>query len=754
MAVTTVTKRAGHSVPYDRAKILNAIAAASKEYAHPMTALEIENVTAAVEAAFESRAEISVEEIQDLVEKQLLAHGFYDIARRYITYRQRHAQRRMAQKHLMASYRDIFFADAVDSDLKRDNAHINTDASMGIMLKLGAEGAKHFVDDYVVEERYADADRENFIHIHDKDFSLITFNCCQIDLLKLFRGGFSTGHGFLREPNSIRAYASLACIAIQSNQNDMFGGQSINAFDFAMADGVKKSFRKAIVEEAWKALLYRLGHGHFTHDAFKKALRAELDFAVCVYAEDAESDLGQSSVRELRRALDVVYRNAFETPVAGELDADAATIYRLACESVEEETHQAMEALIHNFNTLHSRAGAQVPFSSINYGLDTSPEGRLVIREVLSAIWQGLGNGETAIFPISVFQLKAGVNYNPEDPNYDLFIESCRVSARRLFPNYVNIDAPYNLQYYKPGDYNSCVATMGCRTRVMGNVNGPEQSGSRGNFSFTTINLPKLALEAKGDLNKFWELYDYYIELCHDYLLDRLKVIEEKHVYNYPFLMGQGVWMGSEKLSQVDSIKGVLRHASFSIGFCGLAECLVALIGKHHGESEEAQELGLKIVRHMRERTDAYTKAETRNWSTFGTPAESTAGQFQRANKKTYGIIPGVTDRGYMTNSSHVPVYYDISAYDKIRIEAPYHELENAGHIAYIEMDGDPSKNVKAFEKVVRAMHDANMGYFSINHPVDRDPVCGYTGLIENECPHCHRKEKSFGTMTVPRMKD
>ena len=413
-----------------------------------------------------------------------------------------------------------------------------------------------------------------------------------------------------------------------------------------------------------------------------------------------------------------------------------------------------MEALIHNFNTLHSRAGAQVPFSSINYGLDTSPEGRLVIREVLSAIWQGLGNGETAIFPISVFQLKAGVNYNPEDPNYDLFIESCRVSARRLFPNYVNLDAPYNLQYYKPGDYNSCVATMGCRTRVMSNVNGPEQSGSRGNFSFTTINLPKLALEAKGDLDKFWELYDYYIDLCHDYLLDRLKIIEEKHIYNYPFLMGQGVWLDSEKASPVDSIKEVLKHASFSIGFCGLAECLVALIGKHHGESEEAQKLGLEIVGHMRERTDAYTEAEHRNWSTFGTPAESTAGQFQRANKRVYGTIPGVTDRSYMTNSSHVPVYYDISAYDKIRIEAPYHALENAGHIAYIEMDGDPSKNVKAFEKVVRAMHDADMGYFSINHPVDRDPVCGYTGLIENECPHCHRKETAFGTMTVPRMKD
>ena len=294
---------------------------------------------------------------------------------------------------------------------------------------------------------------------------------------------------------------------------------------------------------------------------------------------------------------------------------------------------------------------------------------------------------------------------------------------------------------------------MGCRTRVMSDINGPEESGSRGNFSVTTINLPKLALEAKGDLKKFWELYDHYIDLSHDYLLSRLAIIEQKHVYNYPFLMGQGVWMDSEKLKPTDSIKDVLKHASYSIGFCGLAECLKALVGKHHGESEDAQELGLKIVGHLRERTDAYTEAEHRNWSTFGTPAESTAGQFQRANRKKYGIIPGVTDREYMTNSSHVPVYYPIKAIDKIRIEAPYHALENAGHIAYIERDGDPSKNVKAFEAVVRAMHDANMGYFSINHPVDRDPVCGYTGIIENECPHCHRKEVSRGHIVVPRMK-
>ena len=752
MKITMVTKRSGQTVPYDREKIYRAIEGASKAYTDPMSAEEIERVTAAVEADFGDRETISVEEIQDLVEEQLMRHDHYDIARKYITYRQRHSQRRTAQKHLMGSYRDIFFADSLDSDLKRDNANINTDASMGIMLKLGAEGSKHFVDNYVLDERYADADRQNYIHIHDKDFSLITFNCCQIDLLKLFKGGFSTGHGFLREPNSIRAYASLACIAIQSNQNDMFGGQSINAFDFAMADGVRKSFRKAVVEEAWKASMYRLGVTEDDYDTFKNNLRGEIDFAKCFYSESLTDDRAAASRTELLRSMSTIADELLNSPSAEELELTVNIIYQLACQSVAEETHQAMEALIHNFNTLHSRAGAQVPFSSINYGMDTSPEGRLVIKEVLNAIWQGLGNGETAIFPISVFQLKKGINYDDNDPNYDLFIEACKVSAKRLFPNFVNIDAPYNLQYYQEGDYNSYVATMGCRTRVMSNVNGPEQSGSRGNFSFTTINLPKLALEAKGDLAKFWELYDYYIDLSHDYLLDRLRIIEQKHVYNYPFLMGQGVWLDSEKLSQVDSISEVLKHASFSIGFCGLAECLVALIGKHHGESEEAQKLGLEIVGHLRMRTDDYSKVERRNWTAFATPAESTAGQFQKSNQKVYGIIKGVTDRDYMTNSSHVPVYYDINAFDKIKIEAPYHALENAGHIAYIEMDGNLSKNVKAFEKLVRAMHDAGMGYFSINHPVDRDPVCGYTGLIENECPHCRRKETIGGKVTIDRM--
>ena len=753
MSLKNVTKRSGMTVPYDRSKIYNAIAGAAKEIADSMSPGDIQLITELVEKKIAGHCSISVEEIQDIVEKTLMEQSFYEVAKNYIMYRQRHAERRAAQKNLMKSYRDIFFADAIDSDMKRDNANINTDASMGIMLKLGAEGAKHFVDNYMLPEEFAEADKENYIHIHDKDFSLITLNCCQIDLLKLFHGGFSTGHGFLREPNSIRAYASLACIAIQSNQNDMFGGQSINAFDFAMAEGVHKTFCKAVADEAYRAMVYRFGTDDIG-DAkkFRKLFRSCMDYERCRFS-DSDSQASLEVVEIILQALEAALPQKLKKTSVDKLTHDAISIYALACGDTTEETHQAMEALIHNFNTLHSRAGAQVPFSSINYGMDTSAEGRLAVREVLNAINAGLGNGETAIFPISVFQLKAGINYNPEDPNYDLFQQACRVSAKRLFPNFVNLDAPYNLQYYQPENYNSYVATMGCRTRVIGNVNGPSEAGSRGNFSFTTINLPKLALEAAGDMEKFWQLFDKYIQISHDYLLFRFQTIKEKHVYNYPFLMGQGVWMDSDKLKPTDTIEKVLRHASFSIGFCGLAECLKALIGSHHGESEAAQELGLKIIGHLRRKTDLYTKEESMNWSTFGTPAESTAGQFQRANRQKFGLVPGVTDRDYLTNSSHVPVYYPIRALDKIRIEAPYHNLENAGHIAYVEMDGDPSKNIRAFESLVRAMHDADMGYFSINHPVDRDPVCGYTGIIENECPHCHRREIVRGHKRVKRLK-
>ena len=755
-----VIKRAGAMVKYTPRKIYAAISGANKDAGNAMTTGDMNRVVMGIHTKLQAdkkHTALSVEDIQDMVEDALMDAGFNAVAREYIRYRQVHTMRRKAGQELMEGYNELLFADAEDVDLKRDNANINTDAPMGIMLKLGAEGAKTFVDNYALDDEVRAADKENWIHIHDKDFSLITFNCCQIDLGKLFKGGFSTGHGFLREPNSIRAAASLACIAIQSNQNDQFGGQSINALDYALAPYVDKSFKKALKKQTRAALLFYMADDLRPDD---------LDLSLYHYYHSKEGWAAER--QDMAQAMaDYLKSKGAKLP---ENYLDSATyVVGLACQEVEEETKQAMEAMIHNFNTLHSRAGAQVPFSSLNFGMDTSPEGRLVSKYLLLAQEAGLGHGETAIFPITVFQLKAGVNYNPDDPNYDLFKLACRVSAKRLFPNFVNLDAPYNLQYYKPGDYNSYVATMGCRTRVMSNVNGPEESGSRGNFAFTTLNLPKMALEAIAEVEgavkgytedsdhkairkKFFELMDKYIMISKDYLEKRYDIIAHKHVYNFPFLMGEGVWMDSDKLNPDDEIGEVLKHASISIGFCGLAECLVALTGSHHGASEDAQKFGLEIVGHLREMTDKFTEETHMNWSCFGTPAESTAGQFQRANQALFGKIEGITDRGYMTNSSHVPVYYPIKAIDKIRIEAPYHALENAGHIAYVEMDGDPTKNLKAFETIVRAMHDADMGYFSINHPVDRDPVCGYTGLIENECPHCHRKEQAAGKFTMKKI--
>ena len=747
--IKNIQKRTGQIVPFDAEKITDAIRKANLESIdETFSQHQLEKLTKSVIHRIEGEETPAVEFIQDAVEKVLIKNNFASTAKAYILYRAEHAKIRDAEGDLMDIYNELTFKRAKDADIKRENANIDADTAMGTMLKYGSEGSKYFIDHHILPKDIAAAHIDGDIHIHDKDFYMLTETCCQIDLLKLFKDGFSTGHGYLREPNDIRSYAALGCIAIQANQNEMHGGQAIPNFDYSMAPGVRKTFRKLYFKELANFFAITLGMKQDDAKLLAKEIRRSLlPLGITIGGADVYKAALVDFLPAHQRACG--YEEISEKLAARAHDY----AYGAALDATDNATFQAMEALIHNLNTMNSRAGAQVPFSSINYGTDTSPEGRMVMKNLLLATQEGLGNGETPIFPVQIFKVKEGVNYNEGDPNYDLFQKACKVSAKRLFPNFVNIDAPYNLQYYKPGDYNSVVATMGCRTRVMSNVNGPETSGSRGNFSFTTINLPKLAIEAHGDIDKFFETFDAYITLCHDYLLDRLSIIEEKHVYNYPFLMGQGVWMDSDELKITDSIKDVLKHASYSIGFCGLAECLKALIGKHHGESEEAQALGLKIVGHMRERTDAYTEAEHRNWSTFGTPAESTAGQFQRANKKAYGEIPGVTDRDYMTNSSHVPVYYPIKAIDKIRIEAPYHALENAGHIAYIEMDGDPSKNIKAFESVVRAMHDADMGYFSINHPVDRDPVCGYTGLIENECPHCHRKEVESGHIIVERLR-
>lgn len=506
------------------------------------------------------------------------------------------------------------------------------------------------------------------------------------------------------------------------------GGQSVPAFDHYMAPGVAKTFIKE---------LYRVMCIKYPQCSGKKDGNMS--------NEDIRDELKKyrNKHRLILDNMDFV-KNLIRDKYCKTLDSSEIDLMiRMATEATDDATHQAMEAVVHNLNSMHSRAGAQVPFSSLNFGTDTSAEGRMVSKNLLIATEEGLGNGETPIFPISIFKLKEGVSYNPKDPNYDLFKLACRVSAKRLFPNFSNLDAPYNLQYYHKDDVNTEVAYMGCRTRVMANVYNPsyEKTSGRGNLSFTSINLPRLGIRAHGSIDRFFKLLDEMLELVHHQLLARFKVQCRKHPRNFPFLMGQGVWIDSDKLGLDDDMTEILKNGTLTVGFIGLAECLKALIGVHHGESEEAQQLGLKIIGHMREMTDKWSQVEHMNYSLIATPAEGLAGRFIRIDKKKYGIIPGVTDRDYYTNSMHVPVYYPINAFKKINIEAPYHALCNGGHITYIELDGDPTKNLDAFMKVVRYMHDAGIGYGAINHPVDRDPICGYQGIIDDVCPRCGRKE-------------
>ena len=602
---------------------------------------------------------------------------------------------------------------------------------MGTMLKYGSESAKQFYEMYVLNPRHAKAHMDGDIHIHDLDFLTLTTTCCQIDIIKLFKDGFSTGHGFLREPNDIQSYAALACIAIQSNQNDQHGGQSIPNFDYGMAVGVAKTYSKLYTKNLAKAaeILEDLPDQEEAFKAIKQRVTAETGLAPRLLRSEDYCAAEARYLAEIVGADRVRRLQEFAVKYA-ERETDRAT-------------YQAMEALVHNLNTMHSRAGAQVPFSSINYGTDTTPEGRMVIKNILLAEDAGLGNGETPIFPIHIFKVKEGVNYNEGDPNYDLFKLAMRVSAKRLFPNFSFLDAPFNLQYYKPGDYNTEVAYMGCRTRVMQNVYDPtrEVTCGRGNLSFTSINLPRIAINAHGSVEWFFEDLERKVDLVIEQLLERYKIQAAKKARNYPFLMGQGVWLDSDKLAPDDSVGEVLKHGTLTIGFIGLAECLKALIGKHHGESKEAQNLGLEIVGYLRKRMDDEAKKTGLNFSLIATPAEGLSGRFVRMDQKRYGKIPGVTDRDYYTNSFHVPVYYEISAFDKIRLEAPYHALTNGGHISYIELDGDPLKNLDAFEAVVRYMKECGIGYGSINHPVDRDPVCGYTGIIDEVCPRCGRRD-------------
>lgn len=674
----------------------------------------------------------SVEQVQDAVEKILIENGHARTAKEYILYRAERTRVRDMNTKLMRIYEDLTFKDAKDNDVKRENANIDGNTAMGTMLKYGSEGAKEFYKMYVIDPKFAKAHENGDIHIHDMDFYTLTMTCCQIDLVELLHNGFSTGHGHLREPNDIESYSALACIAIQSNQNDQHGGQSIPNFDYGMAPGVSKSYKKLYWMNLGKMLeiLYDVEDGPEKTKKVGKIIEGEYGVFPCM-TDDTEYK--KIEAEELAKIV--------SDPLKVKQLQNRAT--KFADREIRRKTYQAMEALVHNLNTMHSRAGAQVPFSSINYGTDTSPEGRLVMEMVMKATDAGLGNGETPIFPIQIFKVKEGVNYNPQDPNYDLFKLACKTSAKRLFPNFSFLDAPFNAQYYRPGHPETECAYMGCRTRVIGNVydSSREVVYGRGNLSFTSINLPRLGIKAKGDVDIFFDSLDHMIDIVIGQLNERLKIQSQKKVRNFPFLMGQGVWMDSEKLGMDDTVEEVIKHGTLTVGFIGLAECLKALTGKHHGESEESQKLGLEIVAYMRKRMDEEAKKTGLNWSIIGTPAEGLSGRFVRIDREKFGSIPGITDRDYYTNSFHVPVYYDINAFDKIKKEAPFHELTNGGHISYIELDGDPLKNLDAFEQVVRCMKENGVGYGSINHPVDRDPCCGYTGIIDNVCPSCGRRE-------------
>ena len=733
--ISYIIKRDGRRESFDLDKIANAVFRAAQSVGGTDAAMarDVAEKTCALYEQLHGSQEPTVEEIQDLVEKELIECGHAQTAKAYILYRYERTRDREVKSNLMKIMNELTFDSAKDSDIKRENANIDGDTAMGTMLKYGSSAAKEFYEMRVLKPEHAKAHRNGDIHIHDLDFLTLTTTCCQIDLIQLFQHGFSTGHGFLREPNDISSYSALACIAIQSNQNDQHGGQSVPNFDYAMAGGVKKTYRKRYLQNVARALelLTDIEEPQAFVKSYAAAIQQETGLIPCLANNNGYQEAEAQKLSERLTADQIATIQAFAKKNA----------YR----ETNRATYQAMEALIHNLNTMNSRAGAQTPFSSINYGTDTTPEGRMVIENVLLAEEAGLGNGETPIFPIHIFKVKEGVNYNKEDPNYDMFKLACRVSAKRLFPNFAFLDAPYNIQYYKPGDYRTEIAYMGCRTRVIGNEYDPTREivTGRGNLSFTSINLPRLAIKANGDIDKFFTLLNNMMDLTIEQLTDRFAIQCQKKVRNYPFLMGQGVWLDSEGLGPDDSVAEVLKHGTLSVGFIGLAETLKALIGKHHGESAEAQELGLKIIQTMRDRTDLESKKTGLNFSVLATPAEGLSGRFVRMDRERYGVIPGVTDRDYYTNSFHVPVYYPIRAVDKIRLEAPYHALTNGGHISYVEMDGDPVQNVAAFEKVIRCMKEAGIGYGSVNHPVDRDPCCGFTGIIGDSCPQCGRTEHS-----------
>ncbi|PAB57839.1 anaerobic ribonucleoside triphosphate reductase [Anaeromicrobium sediminis] len=747
--VEKIKKRDGRIIGFEPEKITLAIYKSAKEVAneegknpnYQMAESLTNNVIELLDEKYTGHIP-TVEEIQDVVIKTLIETGHAKTSEAYILYRAERSRCRESKTRLMKTIHNLTLKDAKESDTKRENANIDGNTAMGTMLQYGSTVSKEFCKTHMLNKEHSLSHDNGDIHIHDLDFfNMGTLTCSQIDIRKLFKGGFSTGHGFLREPQDIGSYAALAAITIQSNQNDQHGGQSIPFLDYGLAPGVKKTYKKLYCSNLSKAL--SLNFNMEDEDADKLVIEV---------VEKAEKDSGKDielKGTEIYEAIIGILMDKLN------INKDEATrihdfAKKHAYKETDRKTYQAMEAFIHNLNTMHSRAGAQVPFSSINFGTDISEEGRMVSKNLLLSTEAGLGNGETAIFPISIFKVKEGVNYNQEDPNYDLFKLACRVSAKRLFPNFSFIDAPFNKKYYVPNCPETEATYMGCRTRVVGNSYDPSRNivTGRGNLSFTSINLPRLAIEYGHVLNKEADIDGFFkglgekIDLVMNQLLERMEVQKNKKVKNFPFLMGQGVWLDSDNLNPEDDLSEIIKHGTLTVGFIGLAECLKALIGKHHGESEEAQALGIKIIKYMRDKLDKASEEQKLNFSLIGTPAEGLSGRFTKSDREKYGEIKGITDKEYYTNSFHVPVYHKISAYDKIQKEAPYHEFTNAGHITYIELDGKPSDNIEAFETIVRAMHEAGIGYGSVNHPVDRDPVCGYNGVIDEVCPKCGRTEE------------
>ncbi|MBC6696383.1 anaerobic ribonucleoside triphosphate reductase [Terrisporobacter mayombei] len=743
--VEYIKKRDGRIIKFNDDRITRAIFLAASEVAKDegvapsyQVAEEItQNVIKILNSKYRDTIP-GVEDVQNIVVKVLIEEGHARTSEKYITYRNERSRIRNSRTRLMKSISEITFEDASDANIKRENANIDGNTAMGTMLQYGSAVSKEFCKTFILKPEHVLAHEKGDIHIHDMDFlNMGTLTCCQIRLDNLFKDGFSTGHGFLREPNSIMSYGALAAIAIQSNQNDQHGGQSIPFFDYDMSKGVYKTFRKSYIDNLSKGLELLLGKNDYE----------KLKEIVYTTEKHTQNKVGLKQSEE--------YKNTERKKLINEFNIDEELArkiqdfaYNNAYKETDRQTYQSMEGFIHNLNTMHSRAGAQVPFSSINFGTDISPEGRMVSKNLLLSMEKGLGNGETAIFPILIFKVKEGINLNQSDPNYDLFKLSCRVSAKRLFPNFSFLDAPFNKKYYQEGNPETEATYMGCRTRVMSNVCGDNQASGRGNLSFTTINLPRLGIKHgilknnKADLDGFFKELDEKIDLVIDELLERMQIQANKKVKNFPFLMGQGVWKGSEDLGAEDKLEEVIKQGTLTLGFIGLAECLIALTGKHHGESDESQELGLRIISHMRQRMDEASKKYNLNFSLIATPAEGLSGRFTSIDKKLYGNIKGITDKEYYTNSFHVPVYYEISAYDKIKKEAPYHTLTNGGHITYVELDGDTSNNLEAFETIIKAMKELGIGYGSVNHPVDRDPICGYSGVIEGEiCPNCGRNE-------------